>query len=271
VIRFGNVSRFAAAIAVLTSCGVLCCSAAESNKPDAGNLLKPRPMAGQTLSDITYRVIAIHGPGMDDSVVQVPATGTYTFLPSGPADSIKWTVNVRMDGRIVMKDAAGEYRDNGTTMCFDGKCSFTTDASGPFFNPTFWGRPEGELKPGQSWTVTLKQPWELGPPGQQTITVLSVDGRNGMVVLKREGEGMGPFEGGSDSTLIKKDGKQFKVAVKYGKAHWEGQAVFQHGVVVSDELLCITPVELSSADVGTILAQERQYMSVLEHPGTILD
>jgi hypothetical protein len=204
-------------------------------------------------------------------VVQIPATGTYTFLPSESADSIKWTVTVRMDGRMALKDAAGEYRDNGTSMCFAGKCTFTTDASGPFFNPTFWGEPKGELKPGQSWTVTLKQPWELGPPGQQTITVLSVDGKNGMVVLKREGEGVGPFEGGQDSATIKKDGKPYKVAVKYGKAHWEGQAVFQHGVVVSDELLCLTPVELSSVEVGTIQALERQYMSLLEHPAPILD
>ncbi len=221
------------------------------------------------MSDITYQVISIYGPGIEDSVVQIPATGTYTFLPSDSPDVFKWSVGVRMDGKMVLKNAEGDYRDSGTTMCFGGKCTFTTDASGPFYNPTFWGSPKGALTPGRTWTVALNQPWELGPPGTQTITVVSSDKLNGIAVLKREGEGVGPYEGNHDSVLIKKDGKPYKVAAKYGRAHWVGQAVFQHGVVVSDELLCSTPVELSSLEIGTIQAQERQYMSVLQHPGPI--
>jgi hypothetical protein len=242
-------------------------SSAMNSDPDF--YLKPHPSAGQTQSDVTYRVIAIHGDGMEDSVVQIPATGTYTFLPSGSSDTIKWTISVRMDGRMAMKDAAGEYRDNGTTMCFQGKCNFMTDASGPFFNPTLWGQPQGELSPGRSWTVELKQPWELGPPGKQTVTVLSMDAKNGIVILKRDGEAVGPYEGGQPSLTIKKEGKPYKVDVKYGLAHWSGQAVFRHGVVVSDELLCVTPLELSSPELGVIHAVERQYMSVLEHPDPI--
>lgn len=254
---------------LLATAGVLLASPPKPSKGDAAYYLKPRPTAGQTLSDITYRVIAIHGSGMDDSVVQIPATGTYTFLPSDSPQIFKWTISFRMDGKMAMQDAAGDYRDNGTTMCFSGKCRFTTDASGPLFNPTFWGDPKGKLVSGQSWTVELKQPWELGPPGQQTVTVVSVDKQNGIVILKREGEGIGPYEGGRDSLVIKKDGKQYNVAAKYGKAHWVGQAVFQHGIVVSDELLCITPLELSSDETGTIQAQERQYMSLLQHPAPI--
>lgn len=145
---------------------------------------------------------------------------------------------------MAMQDSSGDYRDHGTTMCFNGKCRFTTDASGPLFNPTFWGDPKGKLVSGQSWRVELKQPWEFGPPGLQTVTVVSVDKQSGIVILKREGEGIGPYEGGKDSLVIKKDGKQYKVAARYGRAHWVGQAVFQHGIVVSDELLCITPLEL---------------------------
>jgi hypothetical protein len=208
---------------------------------------------------------------MDDIVVQIPATATYTFLPSDSPDVVKWTSSFRMDGRMAMTDAAGDYRDNGTTMCFGGKCRFTTDASGPLFNPTFWGDPRGDLKPGQGWTVEVKQPWELGPPGLQTVSVLSVDKTNGVVVLKRKGEGVGPYEGGTDTLTIKKDGKPYKVAVKYGKAQWVGQAAIQRGVVVSDELLCVTPLELSSPEVGAIQAVERQYMSLLEHPEPIVD
>ena len=46
-------------------------------------------------------------------------------------------------------------------------------------------------------------------------------------------------------------------------------AVIQRGVIVSDELLTTTPVELSSPDFGSLQAQHRQYMSVLEHPEPI--
>jgi hypothetical protein len=96
-----------------------------------------------------------------------------------------------------------------------------------------------------------------------------VDPVNGVAVLKREGHGVGSYEGKHDAALVKKNGKQYHVAVKYGSAHWVGQAVFKRGVVVSDELLCNTNVELSSPELGTIQAQERQYMSLLQHPGTI--
>jgi hypothetical protein len=238
--------------------------------PDAAYYLKPHLKAGDVLSDLTYRVISTHAPDMDDNVWQVPATGTYTIVNSDSPDVIAWKVSVRMDGKMAIQDAAGDYRDGGKTMCFKGKCNFITDASGPFFNPTFWGNPpEGELKPGMSWTVELTQPWELGPPGKQTVTVLSVDKVNGVVVLKREGHGVGSYEGKHDVAMITQKGKQYSVAVKHGDAHWVGQAVFQHGVVVSDELLCNTAVELSSPEIGTIKAQERQYMSLLQHPGAI--
>jgi len=48
-----------------------------------------------------------------------------------------------------------------------------------------------------------------------------------------------------------------------------GQSVIKRGIIVSDELLCVTSVELSSPEVGVIQAQERQYMSVLQQPEPI--
>jgi hypothetical protein len=166
---------------------------------------------------------------------------------------------VAIHGKCHRKQTAAKesFRDGR-----QGNLLIVEDASGPFLNPTFWGNPQGDLKPGMSWTVELTQPWELGPPGKQTVTVLSVDKLNGMVVLKREGQGVGSYEGKHNVALIMRDGKQYRVDVKHGNAHWVGQAVFKHGVVVSDELLCNTDVELSSPEVGTIQAQERQYMSL---------
>jgi len=244
-----------------------CC--ASSKKAAATILLESKPLPGQTLSFLTYRVISIYGPGIEDSVISIPATGTYTFEPSTSADSIRWKADVRMDGKRVLRDLDGEYRDKGTSLCYSGKCNFNSNASGPFYNPTFWGSPKGELKPGQTWNVTLAKPWELGPAGSQTVTVLSVDKVNGIVVLKREGEEVGSYEGSRDTATVKKDGKAYTVKATFGKAHWIGQAVIQRGVIVSDELLCTTAVVLSSPDFGTLQAQERQYMSVLEHPAPI--
>ena len=235
----------------------------------AAIFLEPKPLPGQTLSFITYRVISIYGPGIDDSVVSIPAIGTYIFEPSASADIIHWRANVRMGGKRVLKDLDGEYRDQGTSICYSGKCSFNSNASGPFYDPTFWGAPKGKLKAGQTWSVTLAKPWEMGPAGFQTVTVLSVDKANGIVVLKREGEGVGSYEGSRDTATVKKDGKTYTVKATFGKAHWTGQAVIQRGVIVSDELLCTTPLELSSPEFGTSQAQERQYMSVLEHPAPI--
>ncbi|MGC2661299.1 MAG: hypothetical protein WA324_25375 [Bryobacteraceae bacterium] len=116
----------------------------------------------------------------------------------------------------------------------------------------------------------MDKPWELGPPGIQTVTVVSVDKTNGVTVLKREGSGAGPYAGAQDSMTVKKGGKPYKAAIKYGTTHWSGQAVIRQGVIVSDELLCYTPVELSSPELGTIQATERQYLSVLEHPAPIV-
>ena len=242
---------------------------ASADGPIVSPYFDPRPTVGQTLSFITYRVISLYAPGLEDSVVQMPATGTYTFLPAASASANKWTADVRMDGKRVLKGVEGEYKDHGTTVCYSEKCSFNTNASGPFYNPTFWAAPQGELRTGQTWTVNLKQVWELGPAGTQTITVLSVDKRNGIVILKREGDGVGPYESERDTAVVKRDGKAYTVSEKFGKAHWVGQAVIQRGVIVSDELLCVTAVELSSPEFGTLQAQQRQYMSVLEHPEPI--
>jgi hypothetical protein len=187
-------------------------------------------------------------------------------LPSDSPETIRITVDARADGRAAFKGICGEYRNGVTQTCYNGRCNGNIKASSPFYNSTFWGYPQGALTAGQTWDVTLTAPWELGPPAAQVITVLSVDERNGIVVLKREGDGVGPYAGASDSVAIKKNGKPYTVAVKRGRAQWIGQAVFQHGVVVSDELLCITSVELSSPEIGFIHAQERQYMSVLQHP-----
>jgi hypothetical protein len=245
-----------------------------SRHDDRDNYLKPHVKAGEVLSDIAYRVISVQTPGYDEGVYQIPSTATYTFTEDSAPATTPWRVSVRVsgryDGKMNFKDWAGEYRDAGRTQCFKGECSLDMDASSPFFNPTFWGEPKGPLKPGMHWMVNLQQPWELGPPGQQTVTVISVDPANGIVILKRDGSGVGPYAGNAEAAILKRDGKQlYQATIKYGDAHWVGQAVFQRGVVISDEVLCNMSVEVSSPEIGTLKAQARQYMSLLQHPGPI--
>ena len=258
-------SLLASLLGYLGACGLH----ASSSKPSqsiADSFLKPDLLPGQTISDITYRVISMHAPGMEEKVFQAPSTGTLTILPNSTAQTIRWSFVGRADGNGSFKGMAGEYRDQLAQTCIDNKCTANTDASAPFYKANMWGAPVGDLITGRTWTVTLPSAWELGPPGMQRITVLSVDKVNGIVMLKREGDGTGAYAGARDVTTIKKDGKSYTVAVKRGLAHWSGQAIFQHGIVLSDELLCVTPVQLSSPEVGVIQAQERQYMSVLQHP-----
>ena len=107
-------SKFGFTAVVLSGLlGVATCCAAPKNGA-ATIFLEPKPFSGQTLSFITYRVISIYGPGIEDSVVSIPATGTYTFEPSASAGIIHWKADVRMDGKRVLKDLDGEFRDQGT-------------------------------------------------------------------------------------------------------------------------------------------------------------
>ena len=108
--------------------------------PGAEYYLIPHVRTGETLSDVTYRVIALHGPGFEDSVVQLPATGTYTFTESKSPEIVPWRVSVRMDGKASIRNVEGDYRDHGTTMCFAGKCNVMRTRA-----PRFTTRHSGEL------------------------------------------------------------------------------------------------------------------------------
>src|ERR1700735_524664 len=92
--------------------GATCASppAQKIQHDDRDNYLKPHVKAGAVLSDITYRVISLQTPGYDDSVYQIPATGTFTFAEDATPDVISWRVSARYDGKPSIKDEAGEFR-----------------------------------------------------------------------------------------------------------------------------------------------------------------
>jgi hypothetical protein len=120
--------------------------------------------------------------------------------------------------------------------------------------------PAGELYKGMTWRVDISQPWELGPAGEQTVTAISLDACNKTVTLEREGSGDGFFDNDSKQVPIVKDGKPYNVDVVPGHSHWIGYTTVREGVILSDELLVTRPVTLSSREVGTLPAVERQYI-----------
>jgi hypothetical protein len=111
-----------------------------------------------------------------------------------------------------------------------GKTREDTDASGPAFNPWIWGSPPSAIAAGTTWTVRIPKPWESGPPGTQTVRVLSIDPANDRIVLQRTGSGSGAPR---DEKLTPIGG----VMPSFGTSTWSGVAVVRRGLIESDALV----------------------------------
>ena len=105
-----------------------------------------------------------------------------------------------------------------------------TDASGPTFNPWLWGTPPSTIQAGATWTARLPQPWEAGPPGAQTVRVLSIDPANDRIVLQRTGSGVG-------APRYEKLTPINGVTPSYGTNTWSGVTVIRRGLIESDALV----------------------------------
>ena len=134
---------------------------------------------------------------------------------------------------------------------------------------SIWGLPAGPLHAGMSWTVEVSHGWEFGPAGKQTIRVISVNPEDGSVILTRDGEGDGPPDPVSNTTVVTKGGQSYTVSVKHGHTHWSGKATIQHGLIISDECLADAEVELSSPEFGKVTGRERMFMALMQHPAAI--
>ncbi|HET6805597.1 MAG TPA: hypothetical protein VFH59_09185 [Frateuria sp.] len=220
--------------------------------------LTPALRAGDSFGNVFSRTIAIQVPGFDEAVRRISGTATYRVIDLA-AHPPQLRIDYHYDGRPAGGGAVA-LPDGGATSCFDGKCVPNTDASGLAYNPRLWGRPPATLRVGQRWTVAIDAPWELGPAGRQTVTVLAVDPASHTVSLEREGSGNGPWLGDAPQLTLTRGDRSYVVTRQAGRAHWLGRATFRDGILISDELMSVRPVVLSSTQLGRIEGVERQYI-----------
>lgn len=233
---------------------------------NASEYLEPRLQPGEIYNNVFSRAISYHAEGIDELVRRASGTGSYKVISAIP-DGYAFDGEFRYDGRPVSRGKT-EIKDHGRTQCYDGKCSPTLDGSGAFYNALLWGEPK-ELHPGMTWTVNIAQPWELGPAGEQTITVESMDAATHTVTLKREGSGAGWFDSDPKQIHITRGDQKFTADVAPGNARWSGFTTFRQGVVISDELLVERPVKLSATDLGTLNGMQREYILLNAMPNPL--
>ena len=256
---------------------LLLCAATHSfgqTKAAAGDGVSPyftvQPHPGDTLYYIGFRTMVLSAPGLDHSIVDPSGSDAdFKILPGSTANDLKMTTSARIEGKFQVQDAPYELRDHGDTECFQGKCYAEHSATAMVAKASVWGLPAGPLHPGMSWTTDISYAWEFGPPGKQTIRVISVNPEEGTVILTRDGEGDGPRDQAGSATTVMKGGKSYTVSVKRGHTHWSGKATIQHGLIVSDERLSDAEVELSSPEFGTVTGRERMFMALMQHPEAI--
>ena len=220
--------------------------------------LQPRVQLGQKLGNIFSRTTAYKADNIDDTVRRISGTADYVVTESSPERIIVGGV-FQYDGRPESKGKT-EIKDHGRVLCWEGNCAAAVDASGLLYNPNLWGVPPGLLRKGTQWPVVITQPWELGPPGNETVTVISLDPADHTVTLQREGTGNGFFDNDARQLHLTRNGNTYIADVFPGASHWIGYATFREGLVISDELLVERPVILSSKELGTVKGTERQYI-----------
>jgi hypothetical protein len=232
--------------------------AAHAGAPTTASALTPVFRAGQSFGNVFSRTVALQASGFDDTVHRVSGTASYHVLDAATTPA-RLRIDYHYDGRPAASGSVS-LPDDGATSCFDGTCTPDTDASGLAYNPRLWGPAPATLRLGQRWTVDIATPWELGPAGRQTVTVVALDAAHHTVSLEREGSGRGPWLGDAPQLALTRAGRSYEVTRQAGRAHWVGRTTFRDGIVLSDELISVRPVVLSAAGLGRFDATERQYI-----------
>jgi hypothetical protein len=218
---------------------------------------KPEFKKGETFGNIYSRAIAYSGDGFTDLVQRVSGSSTYTVIDNNYLKPV-FTETDLYDGRPESKGTATiEASGKGS---YDEHTFVNTSASGLLYSELVWGKLPAVIHEGDSWTVAIKQPWELGGPGMQTITVMQMDEKHHTIMLKREGSSEGFYDRDAKQlTVTTKDDKKIKMDLTPGISHWTGYTIFKNGVVISDELLVTRPISLKT-DSLNFSGKQREYI-----------
>ena len=234
------------------------------------DFLVPQMKIGDHFSNVFSIASSIKADGFDELVRRNSGSADYTLRQASSDRALTFDVPGVYDGSPIDR-SEDIIRDGGATSCWNGKCRVYTDASGLLYNRLLWGDPPTALKAGVVWKVTIHQPWELGPAGIQTVTVMHVDESDGTVTLKREGTASGFFADEPTQVTLVKNGEKIQMDVTPGQAHWTGYTTFRHGIVISDELLVTRADKLTSKETGSIDAARRRYMLLNAAPYPTLE
>jgi hypothetical protein len=222
------------------------------------------PVQGQPISQIFSRTISTRVEGFDWIARRVSGTGTYR-LSSASKEYLSFDSRFLYDGNPVLSGITKLRRD-GSESCWQDKCGPATDASGLLFNSLIWGTPPKKIGVGTHWHTRILIPWELGPPGEEDVTVTALNIETGSVTLLRKGTGEGSFDSDPAQLKLSAGGKEFLVDMKAGKANWTGYTTIERGIVISDELLVERSLSLSSAEIGAKEGVQRQYILLNKMP-----
>lgn len=128
------------------------------------DFLVPRMSVGEHISNVFSIAASVKAAGFDERVGRNSGNADYTLTQISADQSLTFVTDGVYES-VPKYHAIDIIRDGGASTCFDGTCAIYTDASSPVYNRLLWGDPPAELKTGMVWTVTIRQPWELGPPG----------------------------------------------------------------------------------------------------------
>lgn len=233
---------------------LLVCSAGALART-AGTYFTPQFTRGERYTDIYSKSVAVTGQGFDPVVRRFSGRSAYVVTSAAPR-ALTFDETDVADGRPGATSGQLEIRDKGNTNCYNGSCALNTQTSGLVFIPPLWGAPPEHIEKQQRWTVDIPQAWEIGPAGHETVTVVSVDPADHVVILQRDGRGDGPSEDDRRGLSITADGKTAHATVEAGPSHWSGQIVIRAGVVLSDVIVIERAVTLKS-DLGVFTGDER--------------
>ncbi len=232
---------------------------AHASSESSARFFTPPVLIGEHFSNIYSIAISTKADGFDEKVARNSGSSDYTLKQVSAENALTFDESDAYDGSAVGRGES-VIRDQGSSLCWNGACRTYTDASGLVYNRLLWGDPPANMKPGTTWQVNIRKPWELGAAGIQTVTVITINHRDDTVTLKREGstEGFAADEP-TQVTLIRK-GQAVTLDVKPGKAHWVGYTTFQRGIIISDELLVVRTDVLQSKEIDSLNATRRRYI-----------